>query len=150
MLSSGDILAILQRVRELGYRRFRFESGDLVLEVDTESGSTQIDRSERRPHAAAEPRPELQPQLESQAINAGQVAITAPMSGTFYRAPAPNAAPFVEVGKRVLASDTVCMIEVMKLFNTIVAGVDGTIVEIVAENEQPVVTGQPVIWIKPD
>jgi acetyl-CoA carboxylase biotin carboxyl carrier protein len=71
------------------------------------------------------------------------------MSGTFYRAPAPNAPAFVEVGSKVGASDTVCIVEVMKLFNTIAAGVSGTVVEIAAENEQAVTTGTPLIWIRP-
>ena len=72
------------------------------------------------------------------------------MSGTFYRAPSPNAPPFVEVGSRVDASSTVCIVEVMKLFNTIAAGVSGTVVEIVAANEAAVTTGMPLIWIKAD
>ena len=51
------------------------------------------------------------------------------MLGVFYRAPCPGEKPFVEVGQRVRADDTVCLIEVMKLFNSIRAGVDGEVVE---------------------
>jgi acetyl-CoA carboxylase biotin carboxyl carrier protein len=80
----------------------------------------------------------------------GVVAIRAPMLGTFYRAPAPGEKPFVEVGARVRADDTVCLIEVMKLFNSIRAGVSGEILEIVAENGSMVEFNQPLIFIVPD
>ncbi|MGH7659866.1 MAG: acetyl-CoA carboxylase, partial [Vulcanimicrobiaceae bacterium] len=78
------------------------------------------------------------------------VAVKAPMSGTFYRAPAPDVPPFVETGTHVSPGDTVCIIEVMKLFNSIAAGASGTVVELPVANEQAVTTGQPVIWIRPD
>lgn len=86
----------------------------------------------------------------AEAVPAGIVAIRAPMLGTFYRAPAPNERPFVEVGQRVKASDTVCMIEVMKLFNSIAAGVDGTVVKISADNAAMVEFNQVLIHVKPD
>lgn len=79
----------------------------------------------------------------------GAVAIRAPMLGTFYRAPSPGEPPFVEVGQRVAAGDTVCLIEVMKLFNSISAGVDGTVVAIHAENAGLVEYNQPLIYIMP-
>ena len=79
----------------------------------------------------------------------GAVAIRAPMLGTFYRAPAPNEKPFVEVGQRVNADDTVCMIEVMKLFNSIRAGINGTVTEILVENGGMVEFNQVLIHIAP-
>jgi len=85
-----------------------------------------------------------------EAVPAGIVAIRAPMLGTFYRAPAPNEPPFVQVGQRVSADDTVCMIEVMKLFNSIRAGVDGTVVKICADNAAMVEFNQVLIHVKPD
>jgi len=151
-VNSGEILAVLQRLRELGYKHFRFEQGDVVLEVDVDSSGSVASRS--RPAVAASAPVTAQSSTTSNAAShtstdSSLVAIRAPMSGTFFRAPAPNAPPFVEVGSRVEASDTVCIVEVMKLFNTIAAGVSGTVVEIVAENEQAVTTGLPLIWIKP-
>lgn len=79
----------------------------------------------------------------------GTVAIRAPMLGIFYRAPAPGEKPFVEVGQRVKADDTVCLIEVMKLFNSIRAGVDGEVVKIFAENSALVEFDQVLICVKP-
>ena len=80
----------------------------------------------------------------------GAIAIRAPMLGTFYRAPAPGEKPFVEVGGRVAAADTVCLIEVMKLFNSIAAGVDGTVVAIHADNGALVEFDQPLVYVMPD
>ena len=80
---------------------------------------------------------------------AGAVAVRAPMLGTFYRAPSPGEKPFVEVGQRVRAADTVCLIEVMKLFNSIAAGVDGTVVAIHAENGALVEFDQPILHVMP-
>ena len=77
----------------------------------------------------------------------GEIAIRAPMLGTFYRSPAPGDPPFVELGKRVQADDTVCLIEVMKLFSSINAGVDGVVTRILVENGAMVEFGQMLIVI---
>ena len=82
-------------------------------------------------------------------IPPGIVALRAPMLGTFYRAPAPGEKPFVEAGQQVRAEDTVCLIEVMKLFNTIRAGVDGEVVKILADDGALVEFDQPLVFIKP-
>jgi len=75
--------------------------------------------------------------------------IDAPMLGTFYRAEAPGAGPFVDVGAKVSADTTVCLIEVMKMMNSISAGVEGTIVEVCAENAELVEFGQPLFRVEP-
>ncbi len=79
----------------------------------------------------------------------GQVAVTAPMVGTFYRASSPDAPPFVEVGSVVEASQPICLIEVMKLFTTINAEISGRIVEIGAENGELVEYGRTLFVIEP-
>ncbi len=71
------------------------------------------------------------------------------MVGTFYRAPAPDQPPFVEPGDTVAAGDAVGIIEVMKLFNSITAGVDGTVAEVLAENGAAVAHGQRLVAIEP-
>lgn len=76
--------------------------------------------------------------------------VGAPMVGTLYRSPSPEAPPFVEVGTRVKVGDPLCVIEVMKLFSTIHAEVAGTIREIGAENAQFVEFGQMIFIIDPD
>ena len=149
-LSGSDIVDILRTLDELGYRHFRLEHGDLKLEVDAGPGRRAADAappetapSETAPVAAAAPPPSTEPPRH------GLVAVQAPMTGTFYRAPAPDAPPFVEVGDAVEADQTVCMVEVMKLFNSLAAGVAGTVADICADNEAAVTTGQPLIWIEP-
>ena len=79
----------------------------------------------------------------------GLIPIQSPMLGTFYRAPKPGAPPFVEVGQRVSEEDTLCIIEVMKLFSTIKAGVKGRIVRICAEDGQLVEFKQTLFWVEP-
>jgi acetyl-CoA carboxylase biotin carboxyl carrier protein len=74
--------------------------------------------------------------------------VTSPMVGTFYEAPSPGAKPFVEVGQRVNAGDTLCIIEAMKMLNQIEADKAGTIVAMLVENGQPVEFGQPLFVIE--
>lgn len=68
------------------------------------------------------------------AAEAGLLEVRAPMLGRFFRASSPSEPPYVHVGSKIGPDDTVCMIEVMKLFNTVKAGVSGTVVEVLAEN----------------
>jgi acetyl-CoA carboxylase biotin carboxyl carrier protein len=75
--------------------------------------------------------------------------IVAPMVGTFYRAPAPDADPYVEVGQTIEIGQTVCIVEAMKLMNEIESDVRGRVVEILVENAQPVEYGQILFHIDP-
>ena len=70
--------------------------------------------------------------------------VKAPMVGTFYRSPSPDAKPFVEVGQAVKEGDTICIIEAMKLMNEIEADAAGVVKAILVENGQPVEYGQPL------
>jgi oxaloacetate decarboxylase (Na+ extruding) subunit alpha len=74
--------------------------------------------------------------------------INSPMVGTFYRAPSPEAAAFVEVGQEIEVGQVICIIEAMKLMNEIKSEVKGRIVEILAENAEPVEFGQPLFLIE--
>jgi acetyl-CoA carboxylase biotin carboxyl carrier protein len=71
-------------------------------------------------------------------------AVKAPIVGTFYRSPSPDAKPFVEVGQAIKAGDTICIIEAMKLMNEIEADASGVVKAILVENGQPVEYGQPL------
>ena len=93
--------------------------------------------------------PVVVPQGPPRPVREGGVEVKAPMVGTFYRAPAPGAPPFVEVGSLVAEHDRVCMIEVMKLMNSIQAGCRGRVVEICAENGTLVEYGQTLMAIEP-
>lgn len=91
------------------------------------------------PPAAATKIPEVDESIE---------IIKSPMVGTFYRAPAPDAPPFIEVGDVIQTNTVVCILEAMKVMNEIKAGLAGTVQEIMVENGQPVEFGQPLFKIK--
>ena len=77
------------------------------------------------------------------------VEIRAPMVGTFYRAPTPEAPPYAEVGQTIEAGQVICIIEAMKLMNEIKSEIRGKILEILVDNAEPVEFGQPMFLIEP-
>jgi acetyl-CoA carboxylase biotin carboxyl carrier protein len=83
------------------------------------------------------------------AVPAHWVAVRAPNLGTFYRAPKPGAAPYVSVGQKVDADTEVCLIEVMKLFTSVLAGVAGTVRKVLVEDTELVEYDQPLFLIEP-
>jgi acetyl-CoA carboxylase biotin carboxyl carrier protein len=78
-----------------------------------------------------------------------EIEIKSPMVGTFYRAPSPEAANYVEIGTEVSADTVVCIIEAMKVMNEIKAEVRGVITQLLVENAKPVEFGQPLFKIRP-
>lgn len=108
------------------------------------------------PAAAANPAaPAAQPAgpetatAEPEAPRRNLVEVTSPMVGTFYRAPAPEAPPYVEVGSHVTKGQTLCILEAMKLMNELESEVDGVVREILVSNADPVEYGQPLFRIEP-
>ena len=108
--------------------------------------STADDVPSASPGSSTPVRPSNDPDA---ALPPGTIGITAPMVGTFYRGPAPGAAPFVEAGQRVEAGTTLCIIEVMKLMNTVDAATAGTVVEIRVQDAHPVRQDQVLIVFRP-
>jgi acetyl-CoA carboxylase biotin carboxyl carrier protein len=96
--------------------------------------------------AAATPPREVIP---APALTSSGIQVKSPLAGTFYRAPAPGARPFVEVGGKVEAGDQVAIVEVMKLMNSVKAPVKGTVREICLPNETLVKMGQVLMVIEP-
>ncbi|HET7596199.1 MAG TPA: acetyl-CoA carboxylase biotin carboxyl carrier protein [Burkholderiales bacterium] len=134
------------------------QSGIAELEITEGEEKVRISRGTSTPQAtvtavpglasappAAVPAAEPAPAVPA-AAEEGQV-IKSPMVGTFYRASAPGAKPFVDVGAAVKAGDTVCIIEAMKLLNEIESDHDGVVKSILVENGQPVEYGQPLMVI---
>jgi len=78
-----------------------------------------------------------------------RIVIKSPMVGTFYRAPAPDAPPFVEVGQDIDVGQVVCIIEAMKLMNEIKSEAAGHVVEVLVQNGDPVEFGQPLFSVEP-
>jgi acetyl-CoA carboxylase biotin carboxyl carrier protein len=100
--------------------------------------------SARSPAAAPTP-----PAAKAAAVEDGTVAVTAPLLGRFYSQPEPGAAPFVTVGSEVNEDTTVGLIEVMKTFNAVRAGVSGTVTEICAQDSQLLEYGQVLLRVRP-
>ena len=101
----------------------------------------------RSPIAMALPPGSIAPQVPQ--LAASEVDIKSPMIGTFYRAPSPEAAPYVEVGTEVNPDTVVCIIEAMKVMNEIKAEAKGVITQVIVENAKPVEFGQPLFKIRP-
>ncbi len=78
-----------------------------------------------------------------------EIEIKSPMIGTFYRAPSPESAPYVDIGTEVGPETVVCIIEAMKVMNEIKAEVHGVITQILVENAKPVEFGQPLFKLRP-
>jgi acetyl-CoA carboxylase biotin carboxyl carrier protein len=134
-LNEDDVREILRLIDESDVDELR---------IETESLSLHVLRGDPAPEETAQV-PSPGPAGEAD----GLVTIGAPMIGTFYRAEAPGAAPFVDVGARVEPDTVVCIIEVMKMMNAVPAGVAGTIVEVCAENAEPVEFETPLFRVEP-
>ncbi|MGA8031274.1 MAG: acetyl-CoA carboxylase biotin carboxyl carrier protein [Casimicrobiaceae bacterium] len=164
-ITRADVDAILKVLESTEHvRDFHLKYGDLEVRVsrDPSVQGEQARHAVPESGAGAAAAPAVQRKAEASveqppptkvsgvaAVPAGMVVVKAPMVGTFYRAPSPGAAPFVEVGDKVQADSVVCIIEVMKLMNTIHAGVAGIVREVRVENSQPVEYGQVLIVIEP-
>ena len=121
-----------------GEEKVKIVKGGAVLAV-APAAVAMAPVAEHRPAAAtAAPAAEAEP-----AAPEGHV-VKAPMVGTFYRSPSPDAKVFVEVGQAVKEGETICIIEAMKLMNEIEADASGTVKAILVENGQPVEYGQPL------
>jgi len=135
------------------------ESG--IAEIEIREGEESV-RISRYSSMAPQPVQVLQapaPAVAAQAAAAPQAAeatadkltghiVRSPMVGTFYRSPSPGAKVFVEVGQRVEAGDTLCIIEAMKILNQIEADKAGVIAKVLVENAQPVEYNQPLFVIE--
>jgi acetyl-CoA carboxylase biotin carboxyl carrier protein len=120
-----------------------------LAELEVESGGTRI-RVVREHAPATLPRHvEGRPIAESVTAAAHLVTVEAPMVGTFYRASAPDATPFVNEGDIVKEGQVLCIIEAMKLMNEIEAKAAGRVERILVENGQPVEYGQPLFLLNP-
>ena len=128
---------MLDLMREHGLAEIEIESDGLRVRLRKAGAPGSPGESSETPDPAAARREPV------------ATVVSAPVVGTFYRAAAPDAAPFVEVGDRVEPGDVLCTIEAMKLMNDIKAEFAGEVVEVLAENDQAVEYGQPLFSILP-
>lgn len=161
-LTDEDVTTILNLFEESEFDYLQFEAGDLKLTVSkqgfvpdavpTAREAPETVVAQREPEAATEPDPApLQPNAVADTPSRdGLAPVTAPIVGTFYAAPDPQSPPFVSVGDRVEEGTTVGLIEVMKVFTGIRAGVAGEIAESVVVNATLVEQGAVLFYVRPD
>jgi acetyl-CoA carboxylase biotin carboxyl carrier protein len=142
----------LDRLRELAELATEFDLAE--IELDACGGVRVVRRASGAPAFAAPPLPPpTQVHVAAPAEKAAKPAepgalLTSPFVGTFYRAPAPEAPPFVDVGQTVRKGQVVCIVEAMKLMNEIESEFDGKILEILVKNAEHVEYGQPLFRIE--
>ena len=146
---------LLEALGESDIQEFRLEGDDFRLEVRRNlPGQTVVATAAAAPLVAAVPPQAAPAETTSPPPAAASTRsdlqdITAPMVGTFYRAPAPGEPSFIEVGNRVDVGQPVCILEAMKLMNELESEVSGEVVEILVDNGTPVEFGQVLMRVKP-
>jgi acetyl-CoA carboxylase biotin carboxyl carrier protein len=160
-LPDDDLEALVRSFERSDWREMRLQMDgvELVLAKDAEPQWRTLPVSQQN---ARQPEPvqASAPIQEAAAPGAGSrkaprpvpegwLQVRAPSLGTFYRAPKPGARPFVEVGGKVGADTEICLIEVMKLFTTVCAGIEGTVREIYAADAELVEYNQPLFLVQP-
>jgi len=166
ILTYDDLLQIVELIKSAeAFSEFHLKIGEIELDLRkadhasaraAESSPATAAATTSSPSPAAPTIPaaptEQRPARAARAavdVPAGSVVIQSPMVGTFYRRPEPTARPFVEIGDAVDEDTTVCIIEVMKLMNSIPAGCKGRVTQILVEDGEPVGAGQQLIVIDP-
>lgn len=168
-MKNQDIFEIMERFEACGIARMKLEMGDTTLELEKDAPApaaapvvlqaaptaaapapypvAPAASAPAVPAAASAPAPAASAAPAEGAAPAAEElpAITAPLVGTFYVAPSPDKAPYVQVGDKVKAGDTVCLLEAMKMMSEVTAPCDCVIEEIVAQDGALVSYGDPLI-----
>ncbi len=141
---------LIDLVQESGIAELEITEGEEKVKI-VKGGTVSVAQAMPAPAPsavhAAPAAPAATPAAEAAPAVEGHV-VKAPMVGTFYRSPSPDAKAFVEVGQQIKEGDVICIIEAMKLMNEIDADAAGTVKAILVENGQPVEYGQPLFLIE--
>jgi acetyl-CoA carboxylase biotin carboxyl carrier protein len=154
-----DIKAIIDLMKKNSVSEFELEKQDFKIRLKrgpSNGGGTSVSYEDAPvltyvPPAVAVPTPGapvLQP--SAPAVTSPELDIKSPMIGTFYRAPSPESASYIEVGAEVNPETVVCIIEAMKVMNEIKAEAKGIITQVLVENAKPVEFGQPLFKLRPN
>lgn len=162
-LTYEDLLRIVELIKSSErFSEFRLKVGEIEIELRRRSSAgtptpilpsppaTARPTESTRAASQAEPTPAVAAPSVSATWLEGSRIIRSPMVGVFYRAPEPSAPPFVAVGQRVDPDTVVCIVEVMKLMNSIPAGAHGTVAQVLVEDAASVEAGQPLIVLRPE
>ena len=151
-LTAKDIAEIARLLDESHFSSLDLQVGDFRLKIRRDGWSGHEDDAEpaapapKTAKAPSEPPPPIG--HEAGAARVGEIDVPAPLLGNFYAAPRPGEPPFVSVGDTVTEDSVVGIIEVMKLMNSVRAGVAGTVVAILAVDGSPVDEGQPLVRVR--
>ena len=152
-LSHKDVQEILRLLEETDYRELILETEHFTLKLqqDEEGWTQQMNTvaSDKSAVTSTVASIDGNATIETAATEEGLLDIRAPMVGTFYNAPKPGADPFVEIGSNVNEDSVIAIIEVMKLMNSIPAGLNGEIVEILVTDAQFIEKGQLLMRVRP-
>jgi acetyl-CoA carboxylase biotin carboxyl carrier protein len=150
VINVKEIRALLELLREYGLTEVEVERGGDRIRLRREAAGPPA--APAVPGAPAAP-PAVQSAGAPEPVREDRrqhlVTVEAPMVGTFYRAPSPDAEPYVREGDAIKEGQVLCIIEAMKLMNEIESKVAGRIIRVLAENSQPVEYGQPLFLIEP-
>ena len=151
-LDHEQLHRLLEALGESDIQEFRLEGDDFRLEIRRNLPGQAVMAPVMPAPVAAAPAPVAPAEPASAppastATRSDLLEVTAPMVGTFYRAPAPGEPSFVEVGSRINVGQTVCILEAMKLMNELESEVGGEVVEILVDNGTPVEFGQVLMRV---
>jgi acetyl-CoA carboxylase biotin carboxyl carrier protein len=149
-----DIKAIIDLMKKNSVSEFELEKQDFKIRLKRGANGGAIVYDEPQAVAAYAPpvaaiAAPASPVAPIPAAASSESEVKSPMIGTFYRAPSPESASYVEVGTEVNPETVVCIIEAMKVMNEIKAEVKGTITQVLVENAKPVEFGQPLFKLRP-
>ena len=149
LLDIKEIKQIIDLMKRARLAEFEIHEGDFSLRLvrEGEQAPAVVPVTQPPFPVAAPPAPTPTPEAPTPPIAEGKV-IKSPMVGTFYTAPSPDSAPFVQVGDAVSPEKVVCIVEAMKVMNEIVAEVGGTIDAVLVDNGTAVEFGQPLFRLK--
>ena len=160
-LDHEELHRLLATLAESDIQEFRLEGEDFCLEIKRNLATSSDSIASPKKITTEEIDPPLpQRKIEASAApstpppsvpgsRSDLVEVTAPMVGTFYRAPGPEEPPFVEIGSKISVGQAVCILEAMKLMNELESEVSGEVIEILVENGTPVEFGQVLMRLKP-
>ncbi|MBY8965932.1 acetyl-CoA carboxylase biotin carboxyl carrier protein [Algiphilus sp. NNCM1] len=145
------IKKLIELLEQSGIAELEVQQGEESVRISRHGSQVAVAPAAAAPAAAPAPSSPAPAPVETPAATADHHANTmrAPMVGTFYRAPAPGAQAFVDIGQTVRAGQTLCIIEAMKMLNQIEADRDGVISQILVDNGEPVEYDQPLFVIDP-
>ena len=149
--SLGDVQDIIKLIEKSSVTHIEWTKGDekVVLSRGVAAGAPVLHAAPVAAAVAPAAAAAAAPKAEAKAEAKPGTIVTSPFVGTFYRAPAPDAAPFTDVGQKVKKGQTLCIVEAMKLMNEIECEIDGTVAEILVQNATPVEFGEPLFRIVP-